>query len=171
MWLYVDYYELNEIIIKNHYSLSHINEFLNRLNEINIFIKLDLRDVYHRIRIRRENEWKTTFRTRYDHFEYLIMLFELCNVSVTFQVYINQTMREILNINCIVYLDNILIFLKNEKKHEKHVKKILRWLKRYSLFVKLFKCEFHKSKMKFLDYIVRKVDVWMNFSKMNIIQD
>ncbi len=68
--LCVNYKELNEIIIKNRYSLFFINENLNKLFEIKIFIKLNVKDVFHRIRIRKENEWKTTFKYRFDYYQY-----------------------------------------------------------------------------------------------------
>ena len=89
LWLYVDYWELNEITVKNCYSLSRIDELLNRLSEVKIFTKLNLCDVYHWIRICCDDEWKTAFHTCYEHFKYLIMLFDLINASVIFQVYIN----------------------------------------------------------------------------------
>jgi hypothetical protein len=66
--LCVNYKELNEIIIKNRYSLFFINENLNKLFETKIFIKLNVKDVFHRIKIRKENEWKTTFKCRFDHY-------------------------------------------------------------------------------------------------------
>ena len=82
--LYIDYRELNKVTIKNRHSLSLISETLNRLNEVKRFTKLNLKNTYHRIRIRKGDEWKTAFRTRYDHFEYLIMSFDLINASATF---------------------------------------------------------------------------------------
>ena len=68
--LYVNYKNLNAIIIKNRYSLLFIIETLNYLCNVKRFIKLNLKNVYHRIQIKRNDEWKTTFRTRYDYFEY-----------------------------------------------------------------------------------------------------
>ena len=68
--LCVDYRNLNAVIVKNRYSLSLITKTLNRLNDFKRFIKLDFKNVYHKIRIKRDDEWKTTFRTRYEHFEY-----------------------------------------------------------------------------------------------------
>ena len=82
--LCVDYRDLNAIIIKNRHSLSLITKTLNRLNDFKQFIKFDFKNVYHRIRIKRDNEWKTAFRTRYKHFEYQIMFFELVNASAIF---------------------------------------------------------------------------------------
>ena len=82
--LYIDYRGLNKVTIKNRHSLSLISETLDRLNEVKRFTKLDLKNTYYRIRIRKGDEWKTAFRTRYDHFEYLIMSFDLINASATF---------------------------------------------------------------------------------------
>jgi hypothetical protein len=84
--LCVNYRELNEIIIKNRYSLFFINENLNKLFETKIFIKLNVKNVFHRIKIREENEWKTTFKCRFDHYQYKMMFFELANSSITFQI-------------------------------------------------------------------------------------
>ena len=69
--------------------------------------------VYHRIRIKKNDIWKTTFRTCYEHFEYQIILFELINASTTFQIYINKTLRKLVDIICIIYLNNIFIFNKD----------------------------------------------------------
>jgi Reverse transcriptase (RNA-dependent DNA polymerase) len=82
--LYVDYRELNRITKKNRYPLPRINKILNRLVNLKVFTKFNLRDAYHRIRIRRGDEWKTAFRTRYGYFKYLIIPFSLYNVPVTF---------------------------------------------------------------------------------------
>ena len=108
--LYVDYRDLNAIIIKNRYLFSLIFETLNRLCESKIFIKLNLKNVYHKLRIKIDDEWKMTFRTRYNHFEYLIISFNLVNVSTTFQIYINKVLINLINIIYIVYLNDILIY-------------------------------------------------------------
>ena len=171
LWLCIDYWKLNEITVKNCYSLSRIDELLNRLSEVKIFTKLNLCDIYHQIRICCDNEWKTAFCTHYEHFKYLIMLFDLINALTIFQVYINQIMCNILDVYCIVYLNDILIYFKNEEKHEKHVQEVLHCLNRHQLFVKLLKCEFYKTAVWFLEYIMKKDDIWMNFSKLNIIQN
>ena len=171
LWLCVNYWKLNEIIVKNCYSLLRIDELLNRFSEAKIFTKLNFCDIYHWIRICYDNKWKTAFHTHYEHFEYLIMFFDLINASVIFQVYINQMMHDILNVYCIIYLNDIFIYSENEEKHEKHVWEILHHLNRHQLFVKLLKYEFHKTAVWFLEYIIRKDSIWMNFSRLNIIQN
>ena len=77
--LYVDYRGLNKVIVKNRHPLPLISETLDRLSGAKVFTKLDLKDTYYRIRIKEGDEWKTTFRTRYSHFEYIVILFELSN--------------------------------------------------------------------------------------------
>ena len=82
--LCVDYKSLNVVIIKNRHSLSLIMKTLNRFNEFKRFTKFNFKNVYHRIRIKRDDKWKTTFRTRYKHFEYQIMLFKFVNAFAIF---------------------------------------------------------------------------------------
>ena len=119
--LCMNYKRLNAIIIKNHHLLSFIIETLNRLCEAKRFIKLNLKNVYYRIQIKRDDEWKTTFRTRYDHFEYQIMSFELINASAIFQIYINKTLRNLVNVIYIIYLNDILIFSDESANHKRHI--------------------------------------------------
>ena len=92
-----------------------IIQILNQLNDSLYFIKIDFKNVYYRIKIRRDDEWKIAFKTRYDHFEYLMMSFDFVNASVIFQTYINKTLIEVINIFCVIYLNDILIFSKNKK--------------------------------------------------------
>ena len=80
----VDYKKLNILIIKNKYLFSLIDKMLNRFMNAVYFIKLDFKNAYYRIKIRKDDEWMTTFCIHYDHFEYAIMFFELVNASVTF---------------------------------------------------------------------------------------
>ena len=82
--LCVDYWELNQVIIKNRHSLLLISETLNRLSEAKYFIKLNLKNAYHWIHIKKGDEWKTAFHTHYSHFEYMIMLFKLVNAPAMF---------------------------------------------------------------------------------------
>jgi hypothetical protein len=90
-----------------------------------VFTKLDLRDAYHRLRIKEGDEWKTAFKTRYSLFEYMVMPFSLTNAPTTFQAYIYKALGYLVDSICIVYLDDILIYSKDEKEHEKHVKMVL----------------------------------------------
>jgi hypothetical protein len=82
--LCVDYRRLNQITKKDRNALPFISEVLNRLNSAKIFIKLDLKDAYHQLRIKKDDEWKTIFRTKYNYLKYLIMPFGFINALATF---------------------------------------------------------------------------------------
>jgi hypothetical protein len=82
--LYINYRNLNKIIIKNRHPFLLIEEILDRFNGIAIYTKLDLKEAYYRIHIKKGDEWKTVFRIRYGHFEYKMMPFDLANISAIF---------------------------------------------------------------------------------------
>jgi hypothetical protein len=82
--LYVDYRDFNKITIKNRYLLSLVEEILDRLNGAAIYTKFNLKKTYYRIRIKKENEWKTIFRIKYDYFEYKIIFFDFVNIPAIF---------------------------------------------------------------------------------------
>ena len=119
--LVIDYRRLNDITIKNRYPLPLILDMLDRLQGAKKFTKLDCKDAYNRVRIKGGDEWKTAFRTRFGLFEYLAMPFGLTNAPATFQAFIDKAFGEFLDITCVVYLDNILIFSKHQSDHEEHV--------------------------------------------------
>jgi len=168
--LCMNYRNLNKITVKNHHLLSFISETLNRLSKVKQFIKLNLKNVYHHLRIQREDEWKITFCTHYDHFKYMIMSFDLINTSVIFQTYINKILTELLNNFCVVYLNDILIFFVEKTNHVDHVKQILERLRKFKLYASLKKCEFFITKVNFLEFVVLTKNVSMNLSKVNIIK-
>ena len=160
--LCINYWDLNKITVKNHHSLSLISETLNRLSWVKQFIKLNLKNAYHHFRIQREDEWKTTFCTCYDHFKYIIMLFDLINASVIFQTYINKILSKLLNDFCVVYLNNILIFFVEKTDHVDHVKQILKRLRKFKLYASLKKCTFFITKVNFLEFIIFTESILMN---------
>ena len=166
----VDYKELNALIIKNKCSFSLIDETLNRFVSAAYFIKLDFKNAYHRIKIRKNDEWMTTFRIRYDHFEYTVMSFKLINTFIIFQTLINKVLRELINHIYVIYLDDILIYFKIRKKHWECVRKMLERLRQFKLYAKLSKCFFMTQMIEFLEYIINNHNVFMNSRKMKVIQ-
>lgn len=111
--LYVDYWGLNNLTIKNWYLLTLIGELLDWLDRVKRFIHLDFTSAYQQIRIRKNDEWKMAFRIRYSYFKYQIMPFGFSNTPASFQGYINKILAEKLNIFEIVYLDNIQVYTKD----------------------------------------------------------
>ena len=167
----VDYCELNIIIIKNCYFLSLTSKLLNQLNSSIVFSKIDLQNIYHKIYIHQNNKWKTAFHMWYRHFEYQIVSFNLTNISIIFQVYINCALCDLIDNFCIVYLDNILVFLKSKKKHYQHLQLIIKCLWHAELYANLKKCKFFKLKVKYLDFLINENDLHMNLSHVQMISD
>ncbi len=165
----VNYWDLNAITVKNQYSLSLISETLNHLSQAKIFIKLNIISAFNQLRIKEEDEVFIVFCTWFELFEYLVMLFNLCNESVSFQKYINNTFHEHLNKFCTAYLNDILIYFDNELKHEIHVKLILRKLQEADLQMNIIKCEFHVTQVSYLELIIIIEEIKINSSKIDII--
>ena len=169
--LCVDYRALNKITIKNRTPLPLISETLDRLRRAKIFTKLDLKDAYHRIRIRAGDEWKTAFRTRYGHFEYCVLPFGLCNAPATFQAYINQALIGLVDVTCVVYLDDILIYSEDPSKHDDNVKEVLQRLVDNSLYANEKKCEFDTDTVEFLGFIVGPEGIKMDQERVKSIKE
>ena len=169
--LCVDYRQLNNITIKNRYTLPLIFEFQNRIEEVKIFTLLDLKEIYHHIRMKKGEEWKTAFRIKYEHYEYTIMSFELTNASANLQSLMNDTFKEFLNEFVIIYLNDILIYSRNEEQHHKHVEKVLKKIQKIGFLVKSKKCAWDVTEVEFLGHIVTTEEIRMNPKKIKTIME
>ena len=123
--LCVDYRELNAITIKDCYPLPLISELRDKLGRAIIFTALDLPNGYNLIRIKEGEEWKTAFRCKFGHYEYLVMPFGLTNAPASFQNMMNHVLREFIDKFVVVYLDDILIYSENVEEHREHVRLVL----------------------------------------------
>lgn len=150
----VDYQDLNDLTIKDRTPLPLINDLLDKIAGSKIFTKIDLRGAYNLVRIKKGDEWKTAFRTKYGLYEYLVMPFGLTNAPAVFQRMMNSIFSDMLDVFLVVYLDDMLIFSPDEQSHIRHVRAVLQRLKHNKLFAKLEKCEFHKPSVTFLGYVV-----------------
>jgi len=157
--------------VKNQYSLPLIRETLDRLTKIKYYIKLDIIAVFNKLRMTYEDEWKIAFRTRYDLYEYNVLLFELTNESSSFQNFINDTLHDFLNVFCIAYMNDILIYSNSKKKHTQHVHQVLKRLKVVELQVDIEKCEFSVIEIKYLSLIIITHEIKMNSEKINVIMN
>lgn len=169
--LCVDYRGLNNVTIKNRHPLPLISETLDRLRTAVIFTKLDIRNAYHRIRINPGDEWKTAFRTRYGHYEYLVMPFGLANAPATFQAYMNECLAELVDMICVVYLDDILVYSSSKAEHHGHVCQVLERLQAANLYVKLSKCEFDATQVDFLGYVISTDGVAMEQDRIKTVSE
>jgi hypothetical protein len=171
MRMCVDYRALNNITIKNSYPLPRIDELFDRLQGAKYFTKIDLRSGYHQIRIAPEDIPKTAFRTRYGHFEFLVLPFGLTNAPGTFMHLMHQTFRAFLDEFVLVFLDDILIFSKTLEEHERHVRQVLEVLRKEKLYAKESKCELFKTEVEFLGHLVGRDGVRMMEDKVKAISE
>jgi hypothetical protein len=123
--LCVDYRALNQVTIKNKYPLPRIDVLFEQLRGAKVFSKIDLNSCYHQLRIREEDIEKTTFSTRYRHYEYVVMSFGLINAPATFIETINGMLHEYLDDFVVVFLDDILIYSQTKEEHERHLSLVL----------------------------------------------
>jgi len=152
--LCADYRALNEVTKKDRHPLPLISEALDRLGGAKYFTKLDIKDVYHNIRIREGDEWKPTFSTKLGTYEYLVMPFGLCNAPAALQRWINEVLIQHIDMCCIVYLKNLLIYSNTLQQHRKDVSNILEAIRKSGMKVKPSKCEFHQSETEYLGFII-----------------
>src|SRR5438034_5490480 len=108
---------------------------------------------------------------QYRHFEYQIILFDLTNISIIFQIYINHALHDLIDNFCIIYFDNILVFSKSEEEYYQHLQLIIECLQHAKLYANLKKCKFFKSEVKYLDFLINKKNLYMNSSHVKTISD
>ncbi len=166
----INYRKLNAIIEKNRYSIFLIAETIVRLSKAKWMIKINIRHAFNRIRMHfKEDENLITFRIKYEIYKYLIMSFKLINESFIFQNFMNDTLMNYLNEFVIIYLDDIIVYNNNKKKQVQHVRKILQRLREANIQTDVDKCEFHITETKFLEMIIDRDDIKMNFEKVRTI--
>ncbi|GJY60922.1 putative reverse transcriptase domain-containing protein [Tanacetum coccineum] len=126
----IDYRELNKLTVKNRYPLPRIDDLFDQLQGSSVYLKIDLRSGYHQRRVREGDIPKTAFRTRYGHYEFQVMPFGLTNAPAVFMDLMNRVCKPYLDKFVIVFIDDILIYSKNKKEHEEHLRTILELLKK-----------------------------------------
>nr|GFB37718.1 putative reverse transcriptase domain-containing protein [Tanacetum cinerariifolium] len=136
----IDYHELNKLTVKNRYPLPRIDDLFDQLQGSRVYSKIDLRSGYHQLRVREEDIPKTALRTRYGHYDFQVMPFGLTNAPAVFMDLMNRVCKSYLDRFVIVFFDDILIYSKNSKEHEGHLKLILKLLKEEELYAKFSKC-------------------------------
>jgi hypothetical protein len=138
----VDYRPLNAVKSKNKYPLPRIDVLFDQLAGAKVFSKIVLRSGYHQIKIRASDVPKTAFSTRYGLYEFLVMSFSLTNAPAYFMYLMNSVFMNELDKFVVVFIDDILIYSKNEAEHAKQLRIVLRHLRDHKLYAKFSKCEF-----------------------------
>ena len=150
----VDYRRLKEISRKDSYPIPRIDETLRTIAAAKYISKVDVISVFHRIRVKDGDEWKTAFNTRFGLYEWLITPFGLTNVPATFQQYINWVLYDELDICCSAYIDDVVIFNDTQTEHRFAVLRIIRKLADVGLQLDFDKIKFERGIIKYLGYLI-----------------
>ena len=132
--LCIDYRELNKVTIHNQYSLPWIDDLFDQLQGARVIAKIDLRSGYHQLKIWSEDVPKTTFRTRYGHYEFLVMPFGLTNAPAAFIDLMNRIFQPYLDQFVIIFVDDILIYSGSKEDHEEYLRVVLQILREYQFY-------------------------------------
>ncbi|KAK3536465.1 hypothetical protein QTP86_013153 [Hemibagrus guttatus] len=167
----IDYRGLNAITVRYPYPLPLVPAALEQLRGARVFTKLDLRSAYNLVRIREGDEWKTAFHTTSGHYEYCVMPFGLTNAPAVFQALINGVFQDLLGKGVIAYIDDILVYSSSMEEHVRMVREVLGRLQQHHLYAKLEKCEFHRSTVTFLGYVISRHGVEMDVVKVQAVTE
>ncbi|GJZ28369.1 putative reverse transcriptase domain-containing protein [Tanacetum coccineum] len=145
----IDYRELNKLTVKNRYPLPRIDDLFDQLQGSSVYSKINLQSGYHQLHIKEEDIPITAFRTRYGHFEFQVTQSGLTNTPTMFMDLMNRVCKPYLDKLVIVFIDDILVYSKDEEEYGKHLKIVLELLKkeRFGVHVDPAKIEAIKSRI------------------------
>ncbi|CAN6225874.1 unnamed protein product [Urochloa humidicola] len=152
--LCVDFRRLNSYTIKNRFPLPIIEELFEKLFGARWFTTLDLRSGFHQILLEPEDQHKTAFQTHFGHFEYKVMPYGLTGAPATFQAIMNHILAPLLRKCVVVFIDDILIYSKTKEEHAQHIKMVFDLLKEHQFKVRLSKCTFAQTQLKYLGHVI-----------------
>eukprot|EP00253_Pinus_taeda_P003061 PITA_03061 len=167
----IDYRQLNKLTVKNKYPLPRIDELFDQVKGATVFSKIDLRSGYHQIRIKEEDVAKTAFRTRYGHYEFVVLPFGLTNAPATFMCLMNSVFHKYLDKFVLIFIDDILIYSWNIQEHEEHLRLVLQTLREHQLYAKYSKCDFYKEQIQHLGHIITKEGIAVDPEKIRTIME
>ncbi|GKA66617.1 putative reverse transcriptase domain-containing protein [Tanacetum coccineum] len=167
----IDYRELNKLTIKNRYPLPRIDDLFDQLQGSSVYSKIDLRSGYHQLRVRDEDIPKTAFRTRYGHYEFQVMPFGLTNAPAVFMDLMNRVCKPYLDKFVIVFIDDILIYSRNQEEHANHLRIILELLQKEKLYAKFSKCDFWIRIVQFLGHLIDSQGLHVDPAKIEAVKN
>ena len=169
MCMCIYYRHLNKLTVRNKYPLPRIDDLFDQLQGSTIFSKIDLRSGYHQLKIREEDVPKSTFCSRYGHYEFLIMPFGLTNAPAVFMDLMNRVFQQYLDSFVMVFIDDILVYYKNEEERRHHLRLVLQTLRENKLYGKFSKCEFWIQDVVFLGHVIFRKGIRVDPKKVEVV--
>ncbi|GJU47472.1 hypothetical protein Tco_1204738 [Tanacetum coccineum] len=148
-----------------------IDDLFDQLQGSSVYSKIDLRSGYHQLRVREEDIPKTAFRTRYGHYEFQVMPFGLTNAPAVFMDLMNRVCKPYLDKFVIVFIDDILIYSRNEEEHANHLRIILELLRKEKLYAKFSKCDFWIHIVQFLGHLIDSQGLHVDPAKIEAVKN
>lgn len=167
--LVIDYRKLNSVTVPDRYPIPEINEVISQLAENMLFSVVDLKSGFHQIPLKETDIEKTAFSVNNGKYEFTRLPFGLKNAPSIFQRALDDILRNHIGKICYVYIDDILIFSRDEKSHMENIRTIFSTLHEANLKVQLDKCEFFKKELEFLGFVISSQGVKTNPSKVETI--
>ena len=160
---------MNKITIKNKYPLLKIDDLMDQLHGASMYSKIDLQLGYHQILVKADDVQKTTFRSTYGHYKYVVMPFGVTNAPTVFMDYMNKILRPFLNKFVEVFIDDILICSRTQEEHAEHLRLVLGILIEKQSYAKLSKCEFWMEEVQFSGHVISAQDIAVDPTKVEAV--
>lgn len=130
---------------------------------------MESKSSYYQIKVKDEDIHKTTFRTKYDHYEFAMLPYGLINASTTFIHLINIVFNKYLDNVVLIFIDDILVYSKKPKEHKQHLRMTLQTLKEHHIYVKFSKCKFYQNQIQYLGHAISKEGIVVDLKKVKEI--
>lgn len=168
----IDFRALNKVTIRDHFPLPRIDMLLDKVGRNRIFSSLDLQSGYHQLLLHDSDVPKTAFVTHKGQYQFRVLCFGLTNAPSAFQRLMNDIFQDLIARNIVqVYLDDILVMSRNVDEHLEHLRLVLQRIDDKGLRVKLSKCEFAQTELKFLGHIIGHGTVRPDPAKLAVIEN